>query len=59
MKMKDLNLKKINEIIENSILNYKNYYDDYKKINKEILEIEDDTIKSILQEISDINNLSP
>ena len=50
---------KFNEVIENSILNYKDYYEDYIKNNKEILEIEDDTIKSILQETSDINNLSP
>ena len=48
---------KFNEVIENSILNYKEYYDYYKKKNNEILGIEDDTFKSILQETSDINNL--
>jgi hypothetical protein len=46
-----------NGIIENAILNYKNYYDIYIRNNQQILEIKDETIKSILQETSDINNL--
>ena len=45
-----------NQVIENAILNYKNYYSTYINNNKEILEIEDNNIKSILQETSDINN---
>ena len=45
------------QIIENSILNYKQYYEIYNKNNKEILKIQDITIKSILQETSDIKNL--
>ena len=46
-----------NQVIENAILNYNNYYIIYNKNNKEILEIKDHTIKSILQETEDINNL--
>ena len=45
-------------VIENAILNYNNYYTIYIKNNKEILEIEDETIKSILEETSDLNDLS-
>ena len=47
----------INQIIENGILNYKNYYSEYIENNKEILELEDVSIKSILQETSNISNL--
>jgi len=47
------------DIINIAINNYKHYREDYMKNNKSILEIEDDTIKSILQETSDINNLPP
>lgn len=41
------------EIIENAILNYKNYYSIYIENNKESLEIGDISIQSILQETSD------
>ena len=47
-----------NQVIEDSILNYKNYYTIYIQNNKKILEIKDETIKSILEETSNINNLS-
>ena len=46
-----------NEIIETAIRNYKNYYLKYRKNNKNILKIDDISIKSILQESSDIINL--
>ena len=46
-----------NKVVEKALLNYKNYYNDYININKEILEVDDISIKSILQETSDINNL--
>ncbi|OUM67355.1 hypothetical protein PIROE2DRAFT_58828 [Piromyces sp. E2] len=46
-------------IIDIAINNYKYYYKEYMKNNKAVLEIEDDTIKSILQETSNINNLPP
>jgi hypothetical protein len=47
-----------NQVIENAILNYNNYYKIYIQNNKEILEIKDETIKSILEETSNLNNLS-
>jgi len=46
-----------NQVIEEAISNYKNYYKIYIENNKDILKIEDITIKPILQETSDINNL--
>ena len=46
-----------NQVVEQSLLNYKKYYDTYIKNNKEILEVGDISMKSILQETSDINNL--
>eukprot|EP00833_Pecoramyces_ruminatium_P010934 jgi/Orpsp1_1/1184966/evm.model.c7180000091747.1 len=46
-------------IINNTLLNFTDYYKTYVNHNQEILEIKDDTIKSILQEISDITSLSP
>ena len=46
------------KIIENKILNYKKYYIIYINNNKEILEIQDNNIKSILQETSENNNLT-
>jgi len=46
------------QVIENEISNYNNYYNTFIKNNKEILEIKDDTIKSILQETSNLNNIS-
>ena len=48
-----------NQVIENAILNYQDYYIIYIKNNKEILEMKDDNIKSILQETSDLTSLSP
>ena len=45
------------QIIEKSIISYKNYYPIYIKNNKEILEMKDDTIKSILEEVSNVNSL--
>ena len=45
-------------VIENAIANYNDYYKIYNKNNKEILEMKDESIKSILEETSDINNLS-
>ena len=50
--------KLCNNIIINAIANYNNYYTIYKKNNNEILSIKDDSMKSILGENSDINNLS-
>ena len=47
-----------NKVVENAILNYKNYYPIYINNNKKVLEIQDTTIKSILQETSNIKNLS-
>ena len=47
-----------NKIKENTILNYKKYYKTYINNNKEILEIQDNNIKSILQETSENNNLT-
>ncbi|ORX60039.1 hypothetical protein BCR36DRAFT_579480 [Piromyces finnis] len=47
-----------NQIIERAINNYTNYYPVYINNNKEILQINDDTIKSILQETTNFNNLS-
>ena len=47
------------QIIEKSIISYKNYYPIYIKNNKEILEMKDDTIKSILEEVSNVNSLLP
>ena len=47
-----------NKVIEKAILNYKNYSQIYIDNNKKILEIEDNNIKSILQEATNINNLS-
>ncbi|ORX57745.1 hypothetical protein BCR36DRAFT_318513 [Piromyces finnis] len=49
--------QKCNQIIDLAINNYRYYQKDYMTNNKTILEIEDDTIKSILQETSNINNL--
>ena len=46
-----------NQVIEEAISNYKNYYKIFIENNKEILQIEDITIKPILQETSDIYNL--
>lgn len=46
------------KVIEKAILNYKNYSQIYIDNNKKILEIEDNNIKSILQEATNINNLS-
>jgi len=43
--------------IENAILNYNNYNNAYINNNKSILEIKDDTIKAILQETSNLENL--
>ncbi len=48
-----------NQVIEKAILNYQDYYIIYIKNNKEILEMKDDNIKSILQETSDLTSLSP
>ena len=47
-----------NKVVENAISNYKNYYPEYINNNKKILKIQDTSIKSILQETSDIKNLS-
>ena len=44
-----------NQVIEKPILNYKDYYSNYIKNNKKIL---DYNIKSILQEISNLEILS-
>ena len=49
--------KLCDQIIENAISNYKNYFIVYINNNKEILEITDTSIKSILQETSNITNL--
>eukprot|EP00833_Pecoramyces_ruminatium_P002451 jgi/Orpsp1_1/1176483/evm.model.c7180000057803.1 len=46
-----------NNIIENEIKNYVNDSEIYNNNNKSLLNIKDDTIKSILQETSDINKL--
>ena len=46
-----------NKIIEEAISKYKNYYEIYSKNNKEILQIKDITIRPILQETTDINQL--
>ena len=48
---------KCNQIIIEKIENYQSYYPMYIKNNQEILEIKDDTFKSILQETSNIYNL--
>ncbi|ORX81683.1 hypothetical protein BCR32DRAFT_244734 [Anaeromyces robustus] len=50
--------KECDKIIENEILNYNKNYEIYNKNNKDLLKIQDDTIKSILQETSTISNLS-
>ena len=47
-----------NQMIEISIEEYKNYETLYIKNNNEILEIKNDTIKSILEETSNVNALS-
>jgi len=47
-----------NQIIENAIVDYKKYYPQYINNNKKILEIKEDTMKSILEETSDPNMLS-
>ena len=47
-----------NQVFENAIMNYKNYYNKYINNNKELLEIENTSMKSILHETSNINNLS-
>jgi len=46
-----------NQVVEKAIVNYSNYYRMYMKNNQGILEINDDTIKAILQETSNIENL--
>ncbi len=48
---------KINKLIEENVQNYKNSYDKYIKINNEILKINNNSIKSILQEIIDPRQL--
>ena len=48
---------KCNKVVENAISNYINYYPEYINNNKKDLEIKDTTIKSILQETSDIKSL--
>eukprot|EP00833_Pecoramyces_ruminatium_P010610 jgi/Orpsp1_1/1184642/evm.model.c7180000090364.1 len=47
-----------NQKVENAIKNYNNYYLQYINNNNEILKINDDTMKSIIEETSDINKLS-
>ena len=49
---------KCNNVIENAIRNYKINSNTFIENNKKILDIKDITIKSIVQETSDLNNLS-
>ncbi|KAG4089111.1 hypothetical protein H8356DRAFT_1007620 [Neocallimastix lanati (nom. inval.)] len=49
---------KCNTIIEDIIENYRKNNEIYIENNKKILEIKDDTIKSIIQETSNLNTLS-
>jgi len=47
-----------NQVIEHCITNYNNYYMVYTENNQKLLEITDDTIESILEETSKLENLS-
>jgi len=51
--------QRVNEIVETAIKKetYEESYNIYIRNNKDILELEDDSIKSILQETSNLNNL--